>query len=190
MSVGIQSGVSSTYLNTSARYLQGQVTLSGSSESLTSAVSSSKNGTGNIAGKLNALENSSSTNARPMFLKGVIKQLTGVKVRGVDIDSLQLDRSTFDLDASQSSLQLTDDSASYSSESLSVCGKSMSLDVDGSVTTKSGETLGFDLQIDSGKVSAAYSAISCQSSSVSTNAPQSNECEQLTESSAQLDVTA
>lgn len=188
MSVCIQSGVSSTYLNTSARYLQGQVTLSGSSDSLTSAVSSS--GTGNIAGKLNALENSSSTNARPMFLKGVIKQLTGVKVRGVEIDSLQLDRSTFDLDASQSSLQLTDDSASYSSESLSLCGKSMSLDIDGSVTTKSGETLGFDLQIDSGKVSAAYSAISCQSSSVSTDAPQSTECKQLTESFVQLDVTA
>lgn len=185
MSVTIQSGVSSAYINTSVRYLQGQATLSGDSENLTSAVSSSKNGSGNIAGKLNALENSSTTNARPMFLKGVIKQLTGVKIKGLDIDSMQLDRSTLGLDATQSNLQITDDSASCSLESLSLYGKSMSLDVDGTVTTKLGETLSLDLQIDSGRVSAAYSAISGQSSI--TNA---DDASQPVDEIPSLDVSA
>ncbi|MCE5199823.1 MAG: hypothetical protein ABFD54_12505 [Armatimonadota bacterium] len=163
MSISIQGNTSSTYLAMKANSVQSQVSLSGDPESVEAALSAKQSsGGGNINGKLNSLEHSSTTNARPMFIRNTLRQLTGVKVRDIDIEQMNLSRSSVSLDSAQISVEQDAASQTVSAEQMHVEGQKTSLAVQGTVQTKSGDDLSFDLQLSSTKLSAAYAAYSCE----------------------------
>jgi hypothetical protein len=164
MSMNIQGNTAVGYSTLNAAAMRSEVTLSGEAGSVEAAVSGKHAGSGNIAGKLNSLEHSATANARPMFLKGILQKLTGAKIRDLDIGQMELDRTQLTADVSQIGIQGEEGSAqTYSAEQLQLAERSMNLSVQGTIETKAGSELSFDMQLSSAKVSAAYAALVYQS---------------------------
>jgi len=158
MLIGASTNTSYAYSAINARSVAGQVSLTGSPEAVSEAASAMQNARRtNVAGKLNSLEHSATTNVRPIFLKKILQKMADVKVRDIDISQVELSRSRVTLDATQTSAS-TDTGATY--EQMHLDGSNMSLAFQGTFETKSGDELGFDLQLSSSKVSAAYVALS------------------------------
>jgi hypothetical protein len=171
MLIGSSTNTSFTYSSLQAHSITGQVSLTGSPEVVSEAATAMQNARRtNIAGKLNSLEHTATTNPRPMFLKGVLQKMADVKVRDIDIAQVELDRSSVALDATQLSAS-TEAGLTY--EQLHLDSNNMSLAFHGRFRSKAGDELGFDLQLSSSKVSAAYAALSQQiSTSGETPSPE------------------
>ena len=161
MLISATSNISFAYSAIKANSVTSQVKLSGDPEAIAEAAPANQNDRpANIAGKLNSLEHAATTNPRPMFLKGVLQKLTDVKVRDMDISQLDFSRSNVALDATQ--ITISKETGDQTYEQMHLDGSDMSLAVQGTFQTKAGTELGFDLQLNSVKVSAAYAALSYQ----------------------------
>lgn len=165
MYISFPSGTSFTYGSLSARSTSADVTISGDAESTAPRRVPKLN----VGGALNALEHSSSMNVRPLLTRGSLQRLTGLKVRGLDIDSLQVSQSSASLDAASLAQTSGDDGEGVTVDALSANVQCTSFDLQGTVQTKSGDDVSLSVQLSSSRISACYAALTSETGGETTD---------------------
>lgn len=147
-----------SYTALKARSTQSEVTVGGNA----GAASPAKSAKG-LAGKLNAIEHSTSEGIKPQHIRQVLQKTTGLKVRDIDIDQVQFSRTDSTADSTQ--LTVTQDSEGVITklEQMHLDSLIRSLSAQGMLTTKDGEQITFDLKLSSTRVSAEAATMSYQS---------------------------